>query len=457
MFGEKILEYWDDILHDLEEIIAIPSVAQDADGAYPFGKDAAAAIDKAMELCARYDLTAKNCDYYAMHAQLGSGEENAVVMAHLDVVPAGEGWISDPYKMVIRDGFAYGRGVADNKGPAIVALHCLRALRDAGVVGKRKLRVVLGSAEEIGMQDMGYYFSKEQKPTMGFTPDSAYGICHCEKGLFRFAITGPVGEKIKSFKAGTVVNAVPYKAEADVLCSEEEFAKLLSAAESAENKFDITRKDDGAHILAHGIASHASAPQNGVNAASHLIRLLVSLWGEKCGKLLCFADQKIGFSYDGSKIGVKMSDEPSGELTFNLGLVHIENGEGRLDVDIRYPALKKGSDIDAILREQVASAGLTYLLISDEEPLYLPKDGPLVRLLSGAYEDMTGEKCDIFSMGGGTYARQMFGNGVAFGSSFHDDESNAHNCNECLNLEHYKLHAQICLEAMYRLFTADLE
>lgn len=455
MFGEKILAYWDDIVRDLAELVAVPSVAKGPDGVYPFGKDAAAAVDKAMELCARYDLKAKNVDYYAMHAELGEGEENAVVMAHLDVVPEGEGWLSDPYKMEIRDGFAYGRGVSDNKGPAIVALHCLRALRDAGVVGKRKLRVVLGSAEEIGMQDMGHYFSKEQMPTMGFTPDASYGLCHCEKGLFRFAVTGPVGKKIKSFKAGTVVNAVPYKAEADVICCEEGFKKLTAAAEAAETKFDITRTEDGAHILAHGVASHAAFPHGGVNAASHLIRLLVSVWGEECGKLLCFADEKIGLTYDGSLIGVKMSDEPSGDLTFNLGLMEVENGEGRFDVDIRYPALKKGSDIDAILREQVESAGLTYILCSDEKPLYLPKDGPLVQLLSGAYEHMTGEKCDIFSMGGGTYARQMGGKGVAFGASFHDDDSNAHNCNESLNLEHYKLHAQICLEAMYCMFTAD--
>lgn len=455
MFGEKILAYWDDIVRDLAELVAVPSVAKGPDGVYPFGKDAAAAVDKAMELCARYDLKAKNVDYYAMHAELGEGEENAVVMAHLDVVPEGEGWLSDPYKMEIRDGFAYGRGVSDNKGPAIVALHCLRALRDAGVVGKRKLRVVLGSAEEIGMQDMGHYFSKEQMPTMGFTPDASYGLCHCEKGLFRFAVTGPVGKKIKSFKAGTVVNAVPYKAEADVICCEEGFKKLTAAAEAAETKFDITRTEDGAHILAHGVASHAAFPHGGVNAASHLIRLLVSVWGEECGKLLCFTDEKIGLTYDGSLIGVKMSDEPSGDLTFNLGLMEVENGEGRFDVDIRYPALKKGSDIDAILREQVESAGLTYILCSDEKPLYLPKDGPLVQLLSGAYEHMTGEKCDIFSMGGGTYARQMGGKGVAFGASFHDDDSNAHNCNESLNLEHYKLHAQICLEAMYRMFTAD--
>lgn len=68
---------------------------------------------------------------------------------------------------------------------------------------------------------------------------------------------------------------------------------------------------------------------------------------------------------------------------------------------------------------------------------------------------MTGEKCEIFSMGGGTYARQMGGKGVAFGSSFNEDETNAHNCNECLNLEQFKKHAQICLEAMYRMYTAD--
>ena len=43
MFGEKILDYWDDILRDLKEIIAVPSVAVPQAGPYPFGKDAAAA------------------------------------------------------------------------------------------------------------------------------------------------------------------------------------------------------------------------------------------------------------------------------------------------------------------------------------------------------------------------------------------------------------------------------
>ena len=84
-----------------------------------------------------------------------------------------------------------------------------------------------------------------------------------------------------------------------------------------------------------------------------------------------------------------------------------------------------------------------------------PVFGGVYKLAAVKDEDVTGKKCDVFSMGGGTYARQMGGAGVAFGASFDEEESNAHQANECINVEQFKLHAQICLEAMYRMFTAD--
>ena len=133
----------------------------------------------------------------------------------------------------------------------------------------------------------------------------------------------------------------------------------------------------------------------------------------------------------------------------------MDENQCSLTVDIRYPATKNGEEISATLKEQVESCGVTYQLVSDATPLYLPKESQLVTLLSGAYKDITGEECDIFSMGGGTYARQMGGAGVAFGASFDEEESNAHQANECIYVEQFKLHAQICLEAMYRMFTAD--
>ncbi len=460
MFGEKILEYWDDILQDLAKVVAIPSVAKPTEGPHPFGDDCARVLDTVVEMAQGYGLQAKNVDYYAAHAEYGEGEGNAVVMSHMDVVPAGdpENWDTDPYTMVIKDGMAYGRGVSDNKGAGIIALHCLRALKDAGVKGNRKLRVIFGSAEEIGMGDMPHYFSKEQRPDMGFTPDAEYGICHCEKGGINFTVTGKNDSQVvKSFASGTVVNAVPAKAQCEIACTAEELEKLREAAQKDGTEFEITPAEGGASILSIGQAAHASTPWNGVNAASHLVKLLYEVFGEKAGVFFRFAYEKIGLHHDGEPMGIKLSDEPSGPLTFNLGLVNVDENACSLTVDIRYPATLDGQEISATLEKAVQPyEGLAYTLLSNSVPLYLPKESQLVTLLSGAYEDVTGEECEIFSMGGGTYARQMFGKGVAFGPGFKEDpNSHAHDVNERVKLDSLKLHAQICLEAMYRMLTAE--
>lgn len=294
VFGEKILDYWDDILSDLKTMIAVPSVSLKGTDEYPFGKDAARAVDTAVEMAQGYGLKAKNVDYYAMHAEYGEGEENAVVMAHIDVVPAGEGWDTDPFELVIKDGKAYGRGVSDNKGPAIIALHCLRALKDAGIEGKRKLRVIMGSSEETGMEDMDYYFEREQHPDMGFTPDGEYGICNCEKGLFSFTAKGKNDSSvIKSFVSGTVANAVPYKAECELICTDEEYDILLLKAKAAEGDFTVTKTAAGALVLSKGTAAHASTPTEGFNAASFLVNLLSDVFApEKLGTFFGFIHKK---------------------------------------------------------------------------------------------------------------------------------------------------------------------
>lgn len=459
MFGEKILDYWDDIVRDLGRMVAIPSVAVPTEGPHPFGDQCARALDTAVELSESYGLRAKNVDYYAAHAEIGEGEGNAVVMAHLDVVPAGEGWDSDPFNMVLtEDGRAIGRGVADDKGAAIVALHCLRAINDAGVRGKRKLRVIFGSAEEIGMRDMAHYFSKEQHPDMGFTPDAGYGICHCEKGGLNLNVKGKNDSAlIKSFAAGTVPNAVPSKAECRIVCTAEERESLMKAAGDCEIDIEVTPAEDGARLLAKGKAAHAAAPSFGKNAASYLVELLYKVFGgERLGSFFTFIHEKIALTSDGSLLGVNISDEPSGPLTLNLGIVKADTESCCLTVDIRYPATKEGKWVSDTIKKQAEAAGLEYVQLSDAVPLYLPKESQLVTLLSGAYKDVTGEECEIFSMGGGTYARQMFGKGVGFGPGFPDDEpSHAHDVNEQIDLRRFKLHAQICLEAMYRMLTAE--
>ena len=50
---------------------------------------------------------------------------------------------------------------------------------------------------------------------------------------------------------------------------------------------------------------------------------------------------------------------------------------------------------------------------------------------------------------------EICGKGVAFGPVFKDEVSNIHNAKECIDVEKFFKHAQICLEAMYKMYTAE--
>jgi succinyl-diaminopimelate desuccinylase len=49
-----------------------------------------------------------------IYKKFGEGE-HLCFAGHVDVVPAGDGWDSDPYKLVEKDGYLYGRGTQDMK------------------------------------------------------------------------------------------------------------------------------------------------------------------------------------------------------------------------------------------------------------------------------------------------------------------------------------------------------
>ena len=83
------------------------------------------------------------------------------ILAHLDVVPAGDGWtVTEPFVPVIRDGRLYGRGSSDDKGPAIAALYAMKAVKDLGVTLTKNARLILGADEETACRDTEYYYSK---------------------------------------------------------------------------------------------------------------------------------------------------------------------------------------------------------------------------------------------------------------------------------------------------------
>jgi succinyl-diaminopimelate desuccinylase len=458
IFGTGILKYREAILKDLSGLVAIPSVRGEAQEGKPFGTEPARALGTILDKAEKMGLTVKNVDNYAGHAEYGAGNEMAAVVAHVDVVPAGTGWDSDPFTLTKRGNLYFGRGAADDKGAAVVALYCLKALKDAGVVGNRRLRVIFGAGEETGMEDLEYYFQKEEMPSMGFTPDSEYGICNREKGILRLDLLSKKGTEgiVKKLQAGAVYNAVPDHAEAVLDCSGQSADVLRETAKTVEGSFSFETVSEGLRITSKGKASHAMQPQEGFNAAAALIRLLsAALSPEELGGFLSFLDQSVGFRYDGSGIGIRQSDVESGPLTLNLGILRVEDGSARAGIDIRYPVTSDGGRIFSEIRRRAEEAGFSAELLEDAKPLYLPGDSRLISILRDSYASIMGKPAELYATGGGTYARAMKGNAVAFGPFFPDEpDRRLHNTNENIDMDRFMVHAQICLEAMYRIFTA---
>ena len=63
--------------------------------------------------------------------------------SHIDVVPAGSGWTSDPFRLARRDGRLYARGACDAKGPIAGMLEAIEMLccRARPLVGHAARRV----------------------------------------------------------------------------------------------------------------------------------------------------------------------------------------------------------------------------------------------------------------------------------------------------------------------------
>jgi succinyl-diaminopimelate desuccinylase len=89
-------------------------------------------------------------DRFNLRANLDIGaKETLVIYAHLDVVPPGNGWDTDPFLMVQRNGRIYGRGVSDCKGSIAALIAALKALLEKGKP-KYNLCILLTTDEEVG-------------------------------------------------------------------------------------------------------------------------------------------------------------------------------------------------------------------------------------------------------------------------------------------------------------------
>lgn len=130
----------------LDRLIGFPTVSRDPNRALiDFVAAFLAERDIESELVATPDGRKAN-----LFATIGPKDVSGVMLSgHTDVVPVdGQDWSSDPFRMAVRDGRAYGRGAADMKG--FVAAALALAERAASEPLATPLHIALSHDEEIG-------------------------------------------------------------------------------------------------------------------------------------------------------------------------------------------------------------------------------------------------------------------------------------------------------------------
>ena len=458
---ELVEDYKGDFLKDLFALLKIDSTRDDdaATEEFPVGPGPVKALDAFLEIGQRDNFEVKNFDNWAGHIEFGEGEELLGVLGHVDVVPAGTGWNTDPFEPIIKEDRIYARGSSDDKGPSMAAYYAIKMIRDLELPVSKRVRMIIGTDEETGWGCMDHYLKVAETPDFGFSPDAHFPIINGEKGNvtvdLNFAGENGTTDQLLFFNAGLRVNMVPQEAEAKVELTDTTEIKKQFQDYLNENDLTGEIKVQGSTIdlFLTGKAAHGSTPEEGVNAGTHLARFLTNFnFGEDAKSFLKVTKDYLYDSDKGEKLGISYEDDLMGHLSSNFGVLNFKASEGgKISANMRYP---QGIDADEILSKikerlkdekvECAFDGL------GKKPHYVSKDDPLVKTLLDVYHRQTGLEAHEKVIGGGTYGR-LLDRGVAFGAMFPDSIDTMHQANEFMAVEDLTRAMAIYAESIYEL------
>ncbi|MGL5540061.1 MAG: Sapep family Mn(2+)-dependent dipeptidase, partial [Erysipelotrichaceae bacterium] len=330
---------------DLRGLINVNSVLDTttAGANAPFGAGVAQALEYMKQMGIAAGFKVKEYDGYALVLECGSGEESVGVLGHLDIVPIGEGWTKDPFGGEVVDGYMFGRGVIDDKGPSIAAFYALKKVKAQLEQMNRRVLLIFGGDEESGMSCMDHYAKVGEIPTMGFVPDADFPAVYGEKGILRLKLKTNQKNAIVSMHAGTRPNIVIGKANALVAEWNESLQTQFDFyLETNQLEGHVEVGSEGTRLFMDGVFSHAAWPYNGVNAGIHLMNFIGCGYHDALLKGLA----QMLKDWRGSGAGMAFEGAYMGFLTMNPGIIHVEDDHIEITLDIRYP---NDTDVDAIV------------------------------------------------------------------------------------------------------------
>lgn len=458
--------YSEKMLEDLRILVRIPSVRGEALSGRPFGAECARVLDAALEIARGMGFAVQNFDNYVGTINFNDEETALGILAHLDVMPEGTGWSHPAFDVTIEDGRAYGRGTADDKGPAIAALYAMCAARDIRPKLKKNIRLILGTDEECGSSDIEYYFAKEAAPPNVFSPDADFPLINVEKGRLssvfeaKWSAETPKGDGIlvTRIHAGERFNAVPDRTTAQI----RGIADGIFSRSDLERSMDETTRKTGIsfelgdlsggqyELKAFGVNAHGSMPENGNNSLTGLLELVSRLPLEDTKSSAVIRGLKEMFPHGdtvGKALGIDCQDEVSGSLSMNFSILDLDEKGFRASFDCRCPV---SADLNEVLENIKTHLEKFGAHITDEgitPPHEVPEDSPFVQTLLRIYHEYTGNPAYALSTGGGTYVHNIEG-GVAFGCTMPGVNNRMHGADEFANVDDLIMSAKMFTQAI---------
>ncbi len=430
------------MVQDIMGAVNIKSVVQQASGDHPFGDGCAAVLQHMLKLSEGYGFETKNHENYCGTCLLKGteGKKKIGIFAHLDVVPEGTGWEYEPYNAVEKDGYLIGRGVGDNKGPALVGLYALRFLKENEISLKNDVSLYYGCAEEVGMDDIEYYVKHNKAPDFSLVPDVSFPVCYGEKGILETEACITINEgNLVDFYAGEVSNTIAGTADAVI-----SGFPLSEAKEKLAGMEGISAAQEGEYVrvTATGLSKHAAFPEGSVDAVGRLATALVQaglLTGDAANAVQFISDSTK--DYYGASLHIPYEDKESGKLTHVCSIVRFTQQELHISYNIRYPVTSNQKELMDTLTATLVNAGYHVEEMDNNPPAYVPLSNPIIQKICDISNAVLEADYKPYTMGGGTYSRKL-PNAVAFGPGIQGEESpfpagrgNGHQPDECIRIQ----------------------
>lgn len=360
--------------------------------------------------------------------EYGNGEEALGILVHTDVVGIGDTkkWTFPPFQGKLAKGYLWGRGVVDNKGPAIMCLYALNALKELGIPLNKKIQIIIGTCEESEWTDIASFKEEFPLPDYGFSPDGDFPIFNREKGYcdVKLRFKEPRIDLLETLYSGDSPNTVPSKA--------------------------VIKFKNQDEITVHGISCHSSVPEIGVNAISKMVTEQ-SLRQEFY--FIRFILDFLANDYNAEKLNIDSSEvyknPPKERTTAVPTMLHLKDGFVELNINCRLWFDVNRTMVEQAFSQYAEEYHYQFEISDFLSSMAVDENEEFLQVMARVYEDYGFS--NKFQMAVGcSYAKSM-PHFVSWGPVFDTEPSCAHMEDERLSVESIIIATQ-----MYASYLAEM-